>query len=114
MNFQNRRRPPPNFGDGPQIEEQLPGTLSASRFNQDAAPPQADTSAETVLEVIDNLRFDALAESASLAVKYAKITRRAAQQRDRRGTRVAVAQTTRCVRDMLTATSELGLAGRRR
>ena len=68
MNYQDSRRPPPALkaDDGPQIE-QLPGQLSASRFNQDVPPPQADLPAENVLEVIDGMRFDALVEAANIA-----------------------------------------------
>jgi hypothetical protein len=115
MNYQDLRRPPParKVGDGPQIE-QLPGQLSASRFNQDVPPPQADLPAETVLEVIDGLRFDALVEASNLAAAHAKQTRRAAQQRDRRGARLHGCQTSRAVRSMLLALEELNLAGGRR
>jgi hypothetical protein len=67
-----------------------------------------------VLEVIDGLRFDALIEASNIAAMCAKQTRRAAQQRDRRGARLHGCQTSRAVRSMLVALEELNLAGVRR
>jgi hypothetical protein len=74
----------------------------------------ADTPAETILTVIDGLRFDALIEASNLAALHAKQTRRAAQQRDRRSARVHGCQTSRAVRLMLVTLEELNLAGGRR
>jgi hypothetical protein len=114
MGLQNGARPPPARKADDDPANEPPTKALDPRFNQDGPPSQPDIPAETVLTVIDGLRYAALIEASNLAALHAKQTRRAAQQRDRLGARLHGCQTSRAVRSMLVALAELNLAGGRR